>query len=218
MDSEGTFQQVISKIDPATIGIIIIVIIAVVYKYRAQIGNFFETFVTGYLMKKKHEDPIEKVIGAEEDEDLSKQLVSVLSDVRDELKNIRSSQSSLAEKQETLFEELHDLKQTNASDMALLNAKLETVSNQCEFLMDSDKEDKKAYIISAYNHFYVVLGKIDIYNKESLEKIYDLYLLENGDTFVAGLMTAIRSLQVVPHITEDDNVKVNESCSNFRRF
>lgn len=204
MEETESLKDILSKLDPATIGIAILFTIFLIVTYRKEIKAFFETFVVGYLMKKKHKDPIDELVEPENTSNTDEQMIKLLSEIRDNLKTMNQSQEVILSKQNELFDEIQDMKQTNAADIANLNSKLEVVSNQCDFLMDSDKEDKKAYIIRAYNYFYVALGKIDIYNKESLEKIYDLYLIENGDTFVAGLMSALRTIQVVPHLTESE--------------
>lgn len=60
-------------------------------------------------------------------------------------------------------------------------------------LIESDRDDIKAYIVEKYHYFYNK-GKIDNYNLDCLEKRYAHYLKEHGNSFIKQLMDELRAL------------------------
>ena len=157
----------------------------------------------GKLLKKKKN--VEEIVDHQDkkchDNTLQiKEVLNMLSELKDELASMKEQQILLSANQDKFQKEIESI----ASELVDSKEKMNQIFDSQEFLMMADKEDKKAYITREYNHFYVQLQKIDLYSKETIEKIYEIYLKENGDTFVAGMMTSIRSLPVVPQITAED--------------
>ena len=201
-DSSTVIEQLLDKGDPTTIIIAFICFCAVLYAYRKPLYDFFETYFMGKLFKK--EKSTDKS-SEHQKEDKSKssqvaEVLRVLSELKDELHNVKEQQIILSGNQDKFQKEIESI----ALELVDSRDKMNQIFDSQEFLMMADKEDKKAYITREYNHFYVQLHKIDLYSKETIEKIYEIYLKENGDTFVAGMMTSIRSLPVVPQITTED--------------
>ena len=79
----------------------------------------------------------------------------------------------------------------------------ETRKNQSEILrivnilIDSDKDDIKAWITEKHHYFCYELGYIDDYSLQCIEARYKHYKDENGNTFIDKFMTDIRALPVV---------------------
>lgn len=186
----------IMKVDPANLLVFSVLLALVIYAYRAPIFSIIETYTVGRRRMRGEEVRTE--------EESTESLKEMLTMLRGDIIQMQESQTQLLRNQEMMREEIQALKDEVNHNNETLNAKIEYVSDQCDFLKVCDKEDKKAYITREYNYFYIRLKKIDLYSKATLEKIYDLYLKENGDTFVAGMMSQIRSLPTVSQITEID--------------
>lgn len=186
------FLGFLKTIDPVNLGLICCFAGFVLYTYRTPIINYINGRFNIKLFGKSNNNTKEEVKDNE--------IITVLMELKDEISEIKEKQSGVIESQEALQKEISSFKEDT-------HDKMNRISDVQEFLLISDKEDKKAFITREYNYFYISLKKIDLYSRETIEKIYELYLQENGDTFVAGMMSAIRSLEVVPQITKDDLIK-----------
>ena len=74
------------------------------------------------------------------------------------------------------------------------------MSEMVNILLNSDKDDIKAWITEKHHYFCYKLGYIDAYNLDCIEKRYNHYKEENGNSFVADLMEDIRKL---PRVSAD---------------
>ena len=63
-----------------------------------------------------------------------------------------------------------------------------------QVLVDSDKDDIKAFITQQHHHFCYKVGYIDDYSLDCIEKRYKHYKDEGGNSFIADFMAEIRSL------------------------
>ena len=88
------------------------------------------------------------------------------------------------------------LKQIIESQRALSD-KVDGISVQVETLFNSDRDDIKAWITEKHHYFCYKLGYIDDFNLNCIEKRYEHYKEENGNSFVADLMADIRRLPIV---------------------
>ena len=188
---DPTFLNWLTNIDHTNLGILCCFLGFILYTYRPQIFSFVDKkFGTNLSGKSTDSNKNEQ-----QDE-----VMSLLMELKSEISDMKEKQTGIIESQDNLQKEISSFKKDT-------HDRMNRISDVQEFLLDADKEDKKAFITREYNYFYISLKKIDLYSRETIEKIYELYLQENGDTFVAGMMTAIRSLEVVPQITNDDLIK-----------
>ena len=74
------------------------------------------------------------------------------------------------------------------------NNAIQVLTGKVNLLMDSDKDDIKAWITEKHHHFCYELGYIDDYNLDCIEKRYSHYEVEGGNSFVRTLMDEIREL------------------------
>lgn len=88
------------------------------------------------------------------------------------------------------------LKQIIENQQALSD-KVDGISAQVEILFNSDRDDIKAWITEKHHYFCYKLGYIDDFNLNCIEKRYEHYKEENGNSFVADLMADIRRLPIV---------------------
>ena len=75
--------------------------------------------------------------------------------------------------------------------IALLAAKV-------DLLIESDKDDIKAYITKEHHYFCYQKGWIDDFSLDCLERRYQHYADEGGNSFITGFMNELRSLPKHP--------------------
>ena len=208
--------SVFKYIDPTTTLLVIIILGYVISKYRENIKNFLKTYFKGVSVeeesnKKDNKETEEEVIVGPNT--MSNNLIDLTSSI-DKLSNnlieVREQQKIIVDNQSKLTDRLDNIETTINEFTSNSKLQLSMLNKKTDFLTNSDREDKKAYIVREYNYFYIRLKKIDMYSRETLDKIHDLYLEEDGDTFITSLMTAIRTLPVVNQITQEDIDKANE--------
>lgn len=104
--------------------------------------------------------------------------ISRIESNRQEFEEIKRFQGSLAERQDKIEEHLDGFEK------------------KIDLLIESDKDDIKSYITEKYDLFVKEKGKIDKYNLDCIERRYEHYKEENGNSFVADLVKEIRRLPI----------------------
>ena len=188
MGNIESINDVMHLLDPTTVGILVIVIIIVFVKYHEKISTVLNTYFNG------HHDTQE---GSKEE------LFESIRSIQNNIDEINTNQSQIITNQLELSNGLRDLQDKWNTWKSEADTKLSGIVTQQEFLVDADLEDRKAYIVNAYNYYVNRLGLIDMRSKETIEKSYEIYLKEGGDTFVAGLMTKLRTIPVIPELTKE---------------
>jgi len=84
------------------------------------------------------------------------------------------------------------------------SATFDKINKQIDMLIESDKEDIKAYIVREHHYFVYVKGWIDDYSLECVERRFAVYRQEHGNSFIEGLMNEIRTLPKQPPVAEED--------------
>lgn len=79
----------------------------------------------------------------------------------------------------------------------IFQERLATLAEKVDLLIDSDKDSIKAYITKEYHHF-TEKQWIDDYSLDCLERRYEHYVAENGNSFIGGMMEDIRKLDRTP--------------------
>lgn len=121
---------------------------------------------------------------------MADQLEAVSTQVNDVKTNSESIDASILKKMET-YEESNNR----------INAKIDTLHDNMNMLIDSDKESIRSFITIQY-YEAINKGYIEIYKLEALECRYEKYLKENGDSFIAKLVEELRTL---PHQASSNN-------------
>lgn len=85
-------------------------------------------------------------------------------------------------------------------DKTLLNLNncIENFNKKLTILIDSDKDDIKAYIVEKHHYFCYAQKWIDDYSMDCLERRYAHYVEENGNSYVESLMEQLRALPRAP--------------------
>ena len=82
--------------------------------------------------------------------------------------------------------------------------KMETLTKSVQMLIDSDKDDIKAWITEQHHYFCYKLKAIDDYRLDTVEKRYSHYVAEGGNSFIETLMEEISRLPKIS-VTETVN-------------
>ena len=80
-------------------------------------------------------------------------------------------------------------KNQKATDMILND-----LSAKIDMLIDSDKDDIKSYITREHHYFCYQVGWIDDFSLDCLERRYEHYADEGGNSFIEGFMNELRAL------------------------
>ena len=75
-----------------------------------------------------------------------------------------------------------------------LKTELDSVMEKLDLLIRSDKDDIKAWITTQYHFFVDQQGWIDDYSLDCIERRYEHYKEENGNSFINDLMYELRRL------------------------
>ena len=110
----------------------------------------------------------------------------------------------------TVEEELQQKINTNTQMMTQLqnNQKatdllIAQLTEKIDLLIASDKDDIKSYITKEHHYFCYQKGWIDDFSLDCLERRYQHYADEGGNSFIAGFMNELRSLP--KHPPEEEN-------------
>lgn len=101
---------------------------------------------------------------------------------------------------DSLAQRLETMEKTHCQHIEALQAKdrelqeqLAVLIKKMDILVESDRDDIKAWITAQY-HFFMEQKWIDSYSLDCLEKRYSHYKTEGGNSFIDGLISEIRSL------------------------
>lgn len=92
--------------------------------------------------------------------------------------------------QETDREKIDKLIQQQAE----LNEKIKTLTTKINILVESDKDDIKSFITDKHHYFVYEKKWIDDHSLDCIEKRYKHYTDEGGNSFIATLMSELRTL------------------------
>ena len=68
------------------------------------------------------------------------------------------------------------------------------IGDKVDLLLESDKDAIKAYITREHHYFCYQKGWIDDYSLDCLERRYNHYVSEHGNSFIGQLMNEVRAL------------------------
>lgn len=71
---------------------------------------------------------------------------------------------------------------------------LQDLSKKINLLIDSDKDDIKSFITRQHHYFCYKIGWIDDFSLDCVEKRYQHYADEGGNSFIEGFMDELRAL------------------------
>jgi len=115
------------------------------------------------------------------------------------LKGKMDIRDSYKEEKQNNIERLGKLEK-NIDQLSIL---INDLTEKVDLLISSDKDDIKSYITKEHHFLCYEQHWVDDYTLDCIEKRYDHYIEENGNSFVEHLMDEIRALPKKP--MEDNN-------------
>lgn len=106
------------------------------------------------------------------------------------LKDKFGKEEKISKQREQIREDLDEIKDAQLE----ITKAIQMLSGKVSLLMDSDRDDIKAWITEKHHYYCYELGYIDDYNLDCIEKRYKHYEDEGGNSFVHDLMDEIRKL------------------------
>ena len=79
-----------------------------------------------------------------------------------------------------------------------MSESINKLSANVELLIDSDKDDIKSFITKEYHYFVEQKGWIDKFSFDCIEKRFNHYRDEGGNSFIEDLMSELRKLPKQP--------------------
>lgn len=117
------------------------------------------------------------------------------------------------DKETTSVEQIKKLEEKNAEQdekitqildsQNKIQENMDIIMKQIQSLISSDRDAIKTYITKDHHYFCYEAGWIDDYNLDCLEKRYQKYVEEGGNSFISSLMEEIRSLPRQPIYRDD---------------
>lgn len=118
-------------------------------------------------------------------------------DKRDKIKN---KENEIEKKIEQLIQSQETMKGEIGACQIQLKDTINEIKDSIDLLMESDKDDIKAWITEKHHYFCYQLKCIDDYNLDCIEKRFNHYQHEGGNSFVEQLMEEIRALPKTSNI------------------
>lgn len=79
-----------------------------------------------------------------------------------------------------------------------LKSSIQQINKLIRLLIESDKDDIKAFITRQHHYFVYQKGWIDDYSLDCIEQRYSHYENQGGNSFIASLMKELRALPKQP--------------------
>lgn len=89
------------------------------------------------------------------------------------------------------------------------NKNINDLKSTVELLIQSDKDDIKAWITEKHHYFCYEVKAIDDYSLDCIERRFENYKREHGNSFVADLMNDLRALPKISTTIQRDNTSNN---------
>lgn len=96
------------------------------------------------------------------------------------------------------FELLHQRFDTVDQRLDALESRIAASEKNINRLTASDMHDIKSWIVEQYQKFYVQQGWIDLFSAETIDRRYEDYQKEGGNSYIATLIKRLHSLPTEP--------------------
>ncbi len=101
--------------------------------------------------------------------------------------------NELKDQFDTLMSEFHGLDQRMEKRMENIESGMENIESQLIQLTQSDMHDIKSWMVEKH-HQLTEAGWVDDFTMDTIEKRFDDYKKENGNSYVEGLVNEMRAL------------------------
>jgi hypothetical protein len=115
-------------------------------------------------------------------------------------KNLKEKEDkdSIRAELNTVSDSFHKKEQEMSEGFKQINEQINDLSEKINLLIVSDKDDIKAFITREHHYFCYQKKWIDDYSLDCIEKRFEHYKQEKGNSFVESLMEELRSLPKQP--------------------
>lgn len=130
-----------------------------------------------------------------------KSLISFFDWFQEYFKRVFNKEYTKINEKESLEKRLRQGDETMAmlkESQKITDQMLQHLSKKIDILIDSDKDHIKSYITKEHHYFCYQVGWIDDFSLDCLEKRYQHYANEGGNSFIEGFMEELRALPKQP--------------------
>ena len=111
--------------------------------------------------------------------------------------HIETLENKVNKKDNELETKLAQIIKKQEEDIKVLKEQDARLFQNINLLIESDKDDIKAWITREHHYFCNKIGKIDVYSLDCIERRYKHYVEEKGNSFIEDLMNEIKALPKV---------------------
>ena len=111
----------------------------------------------------------------------------------DKVKKLQEKIDKIEEWQVVHEETALDIKIDYNGAIEELKEQLEKQQKTLDMLVESDRDDIKSWLVQQY-HYFMKLGSIDDFSKDTIEKRATHYFTEGGNSYIEDLLKQIRKL------------------------
>lgn len=111
----------------------------------------------------------------------------------DYLRNKGKNKIKQLQQEKQRISTLEELEQNNEDSIQQVKTDIEEIKQNVNLLIDSDKDDIRAWITDKY-HYFIKLKYIDDFTLDCLERRFKSYKQEGGNTYVDSMMEELRRL------------------------
>lgn len=124
--------------------------------------------------------------------------IRVWREERDRRVNTQIESQNQEQSQQQAMQELSAKMDLILSTLGTIEGRLKKTEERLDKLTESDMHDIKAWIVDQYHKFYVNQGWIDAFSAETLDKRYEDYKAEGGNSYIDTLMAQLHTLTMDP--------------------
>jgi hypothetical protein len=128
--------------------------------------------------------------------------IRVWKEERDRRVNQQVEEQNQEQANQVAMEEINANLQLILEKITAIETRLDRAETRLDRLTESDMHDIKAWIVDQYHKFYVSQGWIDAFSAESIDRRYEDYKAEGGNSYVDNLIAQLHTLSMDP---EDKN-------------
>lgn len=128
--------------------------------------------------------------------------IRVWKEERDRRVNQQVEEQNQEQANQVAMAEINANLQLILEKITAIETRLDRAETRLDRLTESDMHDIKAWIVDQYHKFYVSQGWIDAFSAESIDRRYEDYKAEGGNSYVDNLIAQLHTLSMDP---EDKN-------------
>ncbi len=111
----------------------------------------------------------------------------------DYFRSKRKSKEQVEKSQEDHIHELEVLENNNEKQIERICVEVAQIKDNVDLLLESDKNDIKAWITERY-HYFMARGVIDDFSLDCIERRFQCYERSGGNSYVSGMVERLREL------------------------